>query len=181
MLNLLVLIGALVLAGLAGRTGSELRRRGFIELSALSVIALVAVLAAPDGGFLGIIPSVIGWIVAMLTLRALLRRMPMQAGDLSRADDLPTDRRRFLALTGLAGGGAVLAVAGTRVLPEAGSRAATSPTALQLPAPATPAPALPAGTDFKVPGCRPTSPPTPTSTGSTPPSWSHGSRSRTGS
>ncbi len=153
-LNLLVLLGALALATLAGHLGAHRRRVGYLLLSGLSVLALAAVLLAPDGLLRNAFPVVVGWVVAVLALRALLRRLPMDQGDPIFPSDLPTDRRRFLALAGLTGGGAVLAGAGTLVLPEAGASSSAA-SAIQLPQAAVPAAPIPAGADFRLPGLAP--------------------------
>ena len=79
-------------------------------------------------------------------------------------------RRRFLRGAGLVSGAAVVAGLGGHWL--AGRRGVSAAReAVTLPAPATPAPPVPAGADLSLPGSPPTSRPTGTSTGSTPRWW----------
>jgi len=78
-------------------------------------------------------------------------RPPLPPGRGSPALPPEPERRRFLAISAAAAGTAAVAGLGGRLLSERSS-VAHAQAALRVPAPARPAPPLPPGTDFKIPG-----------------------------
>ncbi|MFE6735141.1 molybdopterin-dependent oxidoreductase [Microbacterium sp. NPDC057650] len=164
----IVLLAASALAGLAE---ARWPRSGVVAFAVLGVGVGILSLTRPDAGFTAWLPSVLAGAVAATALR-LLNRVRMQAESTPAGQDLgvsadrrdnvpasvPSDgvsRRRFLGwAAGTAAAGVVLAVAGS--LARAGSTAVTAVrTAIRLPAPKTPAPAIPAGAELDVPGITP--------------------------
>jgi DMSO/TMAO reductase YedYZ molybdopterin-dependent catalytic subunit len=162
-----VLLGTMgvVLAAGAGVSGwLELRRPpvGAVLLAAVGAVGSVVAATRPGADVGWALPSLVGVAVAVLLLRAGVRTL-RPAGAPARADDhaapvgrsAGVDRRRFLLVTGLAAAAGVLALAASRAV-TAGTRVVTAARdALRLPAPAEPAPAVPAGADLGVPGLAP--------------------------
>ncbi len=154
-LMLLVLVGALALAGLAGRLGAIRLSIGTAVVTALSVISVVAVVSAADFQMLNLVPSLVGWVAGMIALRGLLMLAEdhrLAAGARTASPGLPASRRAFLTATGATGAAALLTGAGGRVLTNQTTSGASSPSAFTLPTPAVPAPAVPAGANFDLPG-----------------------------
>lgn len=162
-------MGVVLAAGAALAGGLELRRPpwGSLLLGAVGAVGAVVAATRPGASVAWALPSLVGVGVAVLLLRASLAplRGPSDAGPLAEsvADDGravtgvrgPMDRRRFLLVTGLAAAAGVVALATSRAV-SAGSRVVTAAReALRLPSPATPAPAVPAGADLRVPGLAP--------------------------
>jgi DMSO/TMAO reductase YedYZ molybdopterin-dependent catalytic subunit len=116
---------------------------GVAGVALFGLIGAVAAVTRYGAGAQAVLPSVLGAVAAGVVLVAMTRR--------SAGDDVEIDRRRFL--TGAMGAIGLAAVAGfggrwlstRRDVAEA--RAAVS-----LPAPASPAPAVPAGTDIEASG-----------------------------
>ncbi|WP_308126016.1 molybdopterin-dependent oxidoreductase [Nonomuraea ceibae] len=159
---------ALVAAGL-GVLARGAVGRGLAGVVAFGAVGLAAVLTRPGAGAVDALPTVVGVVAGMWTLSWLIgRATPSAVSSVvpSVAPELPAvmragggepyafDRRRLL--TGAAGG-VVAAGAGTLLGHGLGSRRAVDAArvALALPAPATPAPPLPPGTDYKLNGLTP--------------------------
>lgn len=158
-----VLLGgmAVVLAAGAALAGwLELRRPplGTVLLGVVGAVGAVVAATRPAASVAWALPSLVGVGVGVLLLRSALA--PLRGPDVpARAsgagERAPMDRRRFLLVTGLAAAAGVVALATSRAV-SAGSRAVTAAReALRLPAPATPAPVVPAGADLRVPGLAP--------------------------
>lgn len=109
------------------------------------------------------VPSVIGTVAGLLVLRFLITRLwrmqqwPDMDSDLAAKEpERPaTSRRAFFAATGVTAAASAIAATGGRLLSAARSNVAQAREALQLPAPAKPAPAVPAGVQSKAPGVTP--------------------------
>ena len=151
--------GTLVLlAGYAVLIGLVALRRPRLGVAGVVLFGLLGALAAltrPAAGPFDVLPSLVGTAAGVLALLALLVRLS-QPRDPATPGGGAVDRRRFLVAGGVALGAAVLAGGGGRLLQRrfvvAGERAD-----LALPAPASPAPPLPAGADLSrsVPGVTP--------------------------
>jgi DMSO/TMAO reductase YedYZ molybdopterin-dependent catalytic subunit len=145
-----------VLAGLAALAGVLATRRWWWGAALVVLLGAVAALAAvnrPDAGVLAPVPSILGAFAGLVTLRALLDRIPRTAAR-GTAPSGP-GRRAFLqgSLVATAIGGVAL-LAGR--LAGAGSRAVESArAALHLPAPARAAAPVPAGVHPDVPDLEP--------------------------
>ncbi|WP_402467662.1 molybdopterin-dependent oxidoreductase [Isoptericola aurantiacus] len=160
-----VLLGSMIAvlaAGAALAGWLELRRPpwGRVLLGAVGLgLALVA-LTRPGAAAVWTVPSIVGVGAAVVLLRALVVRVPGPAA--SPAPDAQVavtpdgaSRRTFLAWSGAAAAGAVVALVASRAL-AAGSRAVdVVREAIRLPSPTTPAQAVPAGADLGVPGAEP--------------------------
>ena len=163
-----VLITGIVvmLAAFAVLIGVLAVRRLAYGLAALAVFAAVGVAAAvSQGGGLNVVPTLAGTAVAAVTLVLMVRAIrgtarPETAGPVERTGlargpgGKGLERRRFLivgagaAALGVAAGGLGNALLGR--FSVASSRAA-----VRLPGPAVPEPAVPAGTDLRIPGLTP--------------------------
>jgi DMSO/TMAO reductase YedYZ molybdopterin-dependent catalytic subunit len=109
------------------------------------------------------IPTLIGTVAGLIALRFLITRLwrmqewPEMDSDLAAKDpERPaTSRRAFFAATGVTAAASAIAATGGRMLSAARSNIAQARESLQLPAPAKPAPAVPAGVQSKAPGVTP--------------------------
>ncbi|GAA1649063.1 molybdopterin-dependent oxidoreductase [Georgenia ruanii] len=156
-------IGVVMLL-LAVAAGLEERRRRYSGGAVVVVLGLVAALATvtrPDGGWVAAWPVLVSAVAGALVLVAVVNPTPGAAarpaeGAPSEADAPPTGpgRRQLLRGAGLLVGAAVV---GAGVSRRVGRAPAAAPIA--LPPPATPAPATPSpatvGADFGVPGLAP--------------------------
>ncbi len=154
-----VLLGSMgvVLAVGAGLAGwLELRRppSGAVLIGVVGVAGAIVAVLRPDATALWALPSVVGIGGAVLLLRAAVARL-RPVPDRRAESGSVVDRRGFLAMSGIAAGVAVLALAGSRVL-SAGSAAVTAVReTIRLPAARTKAPAVPAGADLELDGLAP--------------------------
>ncbi|WP_314215764.1 molybdopterin-dependent oxidoreductase [Pseudarthrobacter equi] len=112
------------------------------------------------------IPAVLGTLAGVAVLRFLVNRVqalkawPEAPADLAddadaRVGSEGSSRRRFFAAAGITAVAAGVAATGGRLLGAARSNIAKARDALQLPAPATAAPAIPAGVQSPVDGAPP--------------------------
>jgi DMSO/TMAO reductase YedYZ molybdopterin-dependent catalytic subunit len=157
---LLILVGVVLLAASAAAGLVELRRPplGAVLFGVLGAVGLAAALTRHAATPLDALPALVATAVAILAMRALLRRVPEPTADRSTASGSSPSgltRRSFLLRSAGVGALGVLAAAGGLAM-QAGSRTVSAVrTALKLPAPATPAPAPPAGADFRIAGLAP--------------------------
>jgi len=150
----------MLLAAFAALIGVLAVRRLAYGLAALGVFAAVGVAAAvSQGGGLNVVPTLAGTAVAAATLVLMVRAIrgtgPVGGTGLAGGQGgKGLERRRFLvvgagaAALGVAAGGLGNALLGR--FSVASSRAA-----VRLPGPTVPAPAVPAGTDLRIPGLTP--------------------------
>lgn len=109
------------------------------------------------------VPTLIGTAAGLIALRFLITKLwrmhpwPEMDADLAAKDpERPaTSRRAFFAATGVTAAASAIAATGGRMLSAARSNVAQARESLQLPAPAKPAPAVPAGVQSKAPGVTP--------------------------
>ena len=109
------------------------------------------------------IPTLIGTVAGLIALRFLITKLwrmqdwPDMDSDLAAKDpERPaTSRRAFFAATGVTAAASAIAATGGRMLSAARSNIAQARESLQLPAPAKPAPAVPAGVQSRAPGVTP--------------------------
>ncbi len=167
----IVLLAAAAALGLCERRWRHLGVAGFVVLG--GAVSLLAPLRA-GAATLSWLPALTAGIVAALTLRALMRRLPERerpsAGTAPEkpsegtapqharaAATLPegTSRRRFLAGTGAAAALGILATVAATAGRAGYVAVATVRSALRLPKPAVPAPAIPSGAALHVDGLSP--------------------------
>lgn len=150
-----LLVGiAVVLAVVAALAGIlELRRSGVgaVILGALGALAVVAAMIRPGAGPFAFVPGIVAGLVAMIVLRFLIRKLRPIAGFLP--DDV--DRRTFLLWTGGAAAGGIVALLIGNIARGASRSIEVVRTALKLPAPSSPAPAVPAGAELGIRGLAP--------------------------
>ncbi|MBW8481362.1 molybdopterin-dependent oxidoreductase [Actinomadura parmotrematis] len=141
-----LLAGAIVLAALLGLLGRFRRVPAAAGLALFGLVGAIAALTRPDAGPADALPTVIGTVAGIAALLLLLRHGAEESDG--------TGRRAFLATAG--GAVAVAAVGGIGGRLLAGRKSVGRLRAdVRLPAPAKPAPPLPAGADLRVPGLTP--------------------------
>jgi DMSO/TMAO reductase YedYZ molybdopterin-dependent catalytic subunit len=171
-----LVVGTLVViagyAALIGFVGLRNRRLGALGIAVFGFLGALAAVTGPAGAPLDALPSVVGATAGIVALLVLLGTLTVPAASAApatpaagtHADERVVDRlrevlgsgdrkgagldrRRFFLTSGVALGAAAVMGGGGRLLQQrfdiAGDRAA-----LELPTPASPAPALPAGADL---------------------------------
>ena len=145
-----VMLGALILAAVAGLLARRRLVLGAGVLVALVASAAVMALLRPGATALDVLPAIVAGIVGVAALW-WLARLGGRTADPHSSDEAaernPTRRGVLIAAGGLAAAAAALAGAGQWVT---GRR--TSPAGVTLPSPAEPAPVLPTDLRGKVPG-----------------------------
>ncbi|WP_421740871.1 molybdopterin-dependent oxidoreductase [Cellulomonas sp.] len=142
----------LALAALAGVLAARRWAWGATLVVVLGAAAGLAAMARPDAGTLAAAPAIVGAVAGLLTLRALVRRLPGAPG---RPAPEGVRRRAFLQATAAAGALGLVGVALGRAI-GAGARGAQSArAAIRIPRPATTAAPVPAGVDVGVEGVGP--------------------------
>ena len=138
-----VMVGVLVLAGLAGLLARRHPRRGAVALACLVVVPAVAVLTRPMVEALDLLPTVVAAGLGPAALLLLARG--------HQRHEQPGGRRALL----LTVGGVTAAAAVGGITGKVVSSLRSRPENITLPDPARPAPALPMGLDKQVPGITP--------------------------
>lgn len=144
-----------LLTGVIGAVGARRPRLAGALLAALGAVAAAAVLTRAQNTTVDVLPTLLGTLVGVLTLRALLRTVTGPPGrPVPPGADEGWSRRRSLVLMGALG---VLAVVGTGVARAvtAGREAAVTLARYVLPAPADPAPPIPAAAQVELEGMPP--------------------------
>ncbi|HEY3502502.1 MAG TPA: molybdopterin-dependent oxidoreductase [Actinocatenispora sp.] len=137
------------IAAVLGLLAARRRWVGVAGFAVFGALGVAGALTQADAGVLDPVPSLLGAAAGLGTLTLLLR-VPDPAVT-------PTgyERRRFLWLAGGSVAAAAVAGYGGRMLQHDRFAAARSRAAVRIPRPASPAPAVPAGTDLAVPGLGP--------------------------
>ncbi|GIJ57065.1 sulfite oxidase [Virgisporangium aurantiacum] len=144
---LLLVLFAVGLGAVAGRR----RAVGYAGLAVFVGIGVVAVVTRPASTGIDALPTLVGGVVAAVALIVQLRfSQTTTAADAARPRLL--NRRQFLVTTGAAAAVAASAGAGGVALGRTNTPGSRSRAAVRLPAPADPAPALPAGVLTTMPG-----------------------------
>jgi DMSO/TMAO reductase YedYZ molybdopterin-dependent catalytic subunit len=162
-----VLVGGIlvVLAIFAAGIGVLATRRlayGMAGLVVFAVVGLTAAASRPTATFASMLPTLAAVAAAAITLRVLVPRAgpaqaaapPYPAAGARPAVIDQASRRSFLAASAVTAGAAALAGLAGRTLTNTKSVAGVR-SALRIPAPARPVPALPAGTNLNIPGLSP--------------------------
>ncbi len=163
----------LALAAVAGILEDRRAGIGVVLAGAAGAAGLAAVLTRAQAPQIAVLAPVAAAVLAMVLLRILVRRLALwnpaglgtrRNGAAARTrprETAPLARRGFLQVLGIGAAGAAVAGTVTAVIRRAGSLADTARSALSLPAPATPAQAIPAGAALDVPGIPPLVTPNP--------------------
>jgi DMSO/TMAO reductase YedYZ molybdopterin-dependent catalytic subunit len=156
--KLVLLTGAAVvvaaLCALAGVVAVRGRFRGPWLVLALGTIAAIAAVTRPDATILSVLPSAAAAVVGAMVLSALVDRLET-SGVPGPGPHAGPDRRVVLRTVGVVAGSGAVALAAGRLLGSGTRDAEASRAGVQLPAPADPEPALPAGVEVGVPGVVP--------------------------
>jgi DMSO/TMAO reductase YedYZ molybdopterin-dependent catalytic subunit len=158
-----VVIVLAIFAAFIGTLAQRNIRNGLIGIAIFCVVGLIGAATRPTAGPGDLLPTLAGSAAAAFTMIRLIRA----AGPLPPAASQATDkrksapetspavaepaRRQFVTLSATATGAAAVAYFGGRLLSERANVTAAE-TSLRLPPPAVPAPLLPVGVDFGVPG-----------------------------
>ncbi|MGW0902870.1 molybdopterin-dependent oxidoreductase [Streptomyces sp. NPDC002853] len=153
------ILGTLALLALVlGVVALRFRRVGAAGVLLFGVIGGAAALTRPDSsGFADALPSVAGAVVGAALLYFLIGRLTASARP-ARTGAAPEqgpgwDRRGFVVTAAAAGAASIgVGALGRYLNGNAAEAALESRKAVRLPAPVSPAPALPAGTQLKIPG-----------------------------
>ncbi|OBI83086.1 molybdopterin-dependent oxidoreductase [Mycobacterium sp. 1245805.9] len=137
-----VLVAIATIAAIAGSLETPRRPVGSATIGAAGVLGCLAVLSRPGATAVDTIPTLVGAVCGVATLRLLTRRI-WSGLDGSAADDAPDAGRRRLVMLGLLGFGVVSGVAGA-VITRLVHSVAGDRTGFALPRPRTPAPPIPA-------------------------------------
>lgn len=153
-------------AALIGWSATADPRRGYTGIALLGLLGAVAAVSRPGAGPAAALPSLAGALAGAVALRTLLPGLPRlptpvsSVGSVvgpagrSRPGAAVADRRRFLSTAAAFVGAAAVVGAAGRLLSSRRDVSAARE-ALRLPAPASPAPPLPAGVDPRLPGLAP--------------------------
>ncbi len=149
-LTVMVLVVIAVLAGLAGLLERRRLPIGSVLFAAAAIAGCVAVLARPGAAPVDVIPTAVGGLGGILTLRFLTSGR-LTDGTAHEAAEADPGRRLSLAALGLLGLGVLGAAVGSawsrRVHSVAGDREAFAPPQVAKPAPPVPPGAQPTGVD----------------------------------
>ncbi|WP_160663751.1 molybdopterin-dependent oxidoreductase [Pseudarthrobacter sp. ATCC 49987] len=156
-------VSILILACILGIVAYRKWALGVAGVLLMGAVIVASVVTRAGVKPLDAIPSLIGTVAGLIVLRILVTRLwrmqqwPDMASDLAAKDsERPaTSRRAFFAATGVTAAASAIAATGGRLLSAARSNVAQARESLQLPAPAKPAPAVPAGVQSKAPGVTP--------------------------
>lgn len=152
--SMAVLIGAV--AGLAGLLEVHRRNWGSALVGGFGVLGVVAVFSRAQGSPVAWLPPVLAAVVSVVLLRtAIARLQDWQAAQSDATVSLEIGRRRFFQVIGVSAAGTVLAGLATGVIRASVASYQAARDKLKLPAPAQPAPPIPAAAELKVPGLRP--------------------------
>jgi len=143
----------LALAALAGVLAARRWACGATLVVVLGAAAGLAAMGRPDAGALAALPSVAGGIAGLMTLRALVRRLPGAPGQ--RPRPVGAERRAFLQATAAAGALGVVGVVIGRAVGAGARGAQAARAAITIPRPSTTAAPVPAGVDVGVDGVGP--------------------------
>ncbi|MFI8101254.1 molybdopterin-dependent oxidoreductase [Streptomyces sp. NPDC086023] len=143
-----------VIATALGVVSLRHRRAGAAGVLLFGIVGAVAAWSRPDSTGLGdAVPSLAGAVAGALTLHVLAAKAAPPATLAPEAAQAGWSRRGFLATAGVTALAAAAAAAlGRHLSGRQGRGAVASREALVLPRPASPAPAVPAGVQLKVPG-----------------------------
>jgi DMSO/TMAO reductase YedYZ molybdopterin-dependent catalytic subunit len=147
----LIVLGVLALCGLAGLLEYRRRFAGAAIFAVVAVIGLIGVSAQSGIRPYAYVPTIVGLLLGYLILRTLITRLQRwrhRATEDVRPES--ADRRSFLGWTLVVGAASTVAAVGGQLLVNAASAVQSARNRLGLPAPAKPAPPVPAGADLQL-------------------------------
>jgi DMSO/TMAO reductase YedYZ molybdopterin-dependent catalytic subunit len=152
---LLVGLGLLVaiLAALVGILEYRRQPAGAIGLGLVGLVAMIAAGTRAEATVFWALPTLVGAVLGVMVLRTAARRLhdwQEAPGSSPRAEAM--SRRRFVNLVAASGGAALVAGLAARAANAVSGAVDTVREALTLPAPAVPAPPVPAGAELNVDG-----------------------------
>ncbi|WP_028050312.1 molybdopterin-dependent oxidoreductase [Cellulomonas sp. URHD0024] len=142
----------LALAALAGVLAARRWAWGATLVVLLGAASAFAAVARPDAGALAVVPSVVGTVAGLWTLRFLVRRIPDESGSAGKAS---LERRQFLQASLVAGAAGTVALFLGRTFGANARAAQASRGGVVIPKATTTAAPVPAGVDIGVEGVEP--------------------------
>jgi DMSO/TMAO reductase YedYZ molybdopterin-dependent catalytic subunit len=156
-LLVMIVLGVLVLCGLAGRLEHHRRFAGAAVFAVVAVLGLVGISAQPGVRPNAYVPTIVGLLIGYVILHTLITKLhrwrPRRGVSDAAAES--ADRRSFLVWTVVLGAAATVAAVGGQLLAGTVSAVQSVRDRLGLPAPAKPAPPVPAGADLHLPELTP--------------------------
>ncbi|HWJ51860.1 MAG TPA: molybdopterin-dependent oxidoreductase [Propionibacteriaceae bacterium] len=153
----MIVLGVLVLCGLAGRLEHRRRFAGAAVFAVVAVLGLIGISAQPGVRPNAYVPTVVGLLLGYVILHILITKLhrwrPRRRIVDTEAES--AERRRFLVWTIVVGAAATVAAVSGQLLTGAVSAVQAARDRLGLPAPAKPAPPVPAGADLGLPELTP--------------------------
>ena len=156
-LLIIVVVGVLLLCGLAGRV--ELRRRfaGAAVFALVAVLGLIGVSAQAGASPTAYVPTLVGLLLGYLILSTLITKLrswrPRHGTEDVEAHSAA--RRNFLGWTLVVGAFATTAAVAGQLLAGAATAVNSARERLRLPLPTQPAPPVPAGAELNIPDLTP--------------------------
>ena len=154
----IVALGVVALTAFGGVAELHRRGAGALVFGLVAVVGLVSVALGSGAHANAYVPTIVGLLLAYMLLNTLitrLRRWQPSRAVVGQAGPADPARRGFLVATSVFAVLAAAAAVGGRVLVGTANRVSAARTDLRLPAPATPAPPVPAGADLGVPDLPP--------------------------
>ncbi|WP_426592830.1 molybdopterin-dependent oxidoreductase [Cellulomonas sp. McL0617] len=142
----------LALAALAGVLAARRWAWGATLVVLLGAASALAAIGRPDAGSFAGLPSVLGTVAGLFTLRLLVRRIPLPTSSKRKA---ALERRDFLRASLIAGALGAVALFVGRSLGAAARGAQSARDHLVIPKATTPAAPVPTGVDVGVQGVEP--------------------------
>jgi DMSO/TMAO reductase YedYZ molybdopterin-dependent catalytic subunit len=144
-----IVVVLLAVGALAGRLQERRAPWGVVLVALVGVLGVAAAVTRPDAGTGAWLAPVVATLAAAVVLGVLLR------ADREEPDRAALSRRGFLVVAGSATAAGVLAAIGAGIATAASRTAAAVAQAFRLPAPARPAPPIPAAAALDVAGISP--------------------------
>ncbi len=151
----MIILGVLLLCGLAGRLEYRHRFAGAAIFAVVAVIGLIGISAQPGVGANAYVPTIVGLLLGYLILHALITKLRRWRRGPAAGDAQSADRRSFLAWTLVAGTAGAVAAVGGQLLANAVTAVQSARARMRLPAPVKPTPPVPAGADLHLPDLTP--------------------------
>ncbi len=148
----IITVAVLVICAFAGQAEQARRFGGAAVFAVVAVLGIIGIIAQPDSTMAAYIPIIIGLLLGFMILSTLIGKLQRWQPRRRAAEDGPDSsaRRAFLGWTGATVVLGTAASIGGSLIAQAANKVNTLREKLQLPAPRTPAPAIPAGAELGI-------------------------------